>query len=177
MATGKKKARGDAVLKTLGDGLQEELYQYLRRHTQEATLLWLKEKQGIASSPRALSEFWEWYPRSFVLRAAARTSDQLEATLKKIPQLRITADQAKQVAQVNFEIQAAQDRDPVLFAALRRGELERERLLLEREKFEHAKKSDVEKGLDALFEEIREIPAAVKLFEQMKALVAEAKGA
>ena len=96
MATGKKKARGDAILKTLGDGLQEELYQYLRHHTQEATLTWLREKQGIVSSPRALSEFWAWYPRSCVLRAAERTSNQLEATLKKLPQLKISAEHAKQ---------------------------------------------------------------------------------
>jgi len=171
-----KKQRGDAVLKTMGDGLQEQFYQQLRATSQKKALAWLLEVHGIQSSPSAATLFWEWYPRQWVLRRAVRTSDNLESTLKKMPELKVTADQARSVAQVSFEIQAAEDRDPVLFASLRKGELEKERLRLEREKFEHAKKEDWEKGLDALYDAVKDCPPALDHFEAMKSALKEARG-
>jgi hypothetical protein len=164
-----KKPRGDAKLKTLPDALQEKLFQYLRRHTAEKTVQWLKEEHAVATSAGALSVFFSWYPRSCTLRTAARTSDELAAQLKKMPELKLAAADAARIAQVNFEIQAAQDRDPALFAALRKGELETARLQLEREKFEESKKADWEKGLDALLDEIKGNPEALRHFEAMKA--------
>ena len=110
------------------------------------------------------------------MRSAASLSTQLEEALKKLPELRITADQARSVAQINFEIQAAQERDPALFTALRKGELEVQRLQLEREKHEWAKMSDVEKGLDALHAEIKGNAQALQLFEKLKAVMGSAKG-
>lgn len=169
-----KKTRNDAKLKTLPDALQEELWQRLRRTSYAKAIAWLQEQHGIKSSERALSEFYSWYPRSCTLRIAANTSDQLAATLAKMPELKLTADNARRVAQVNFEIQAAQDRDPVLFASLRKGELEQSRLELEREKFEESKKADWEKGLDALQAEIKGNPEALKHFEAMKAALKKA---
>lgn len=171
-----KKPRGEAILKNLPDALQEELWQYARRTTYPKALAWLRTTHEITVSEATLSEFFGWYPRSLTLRSAAAMSSQLEETLKKLPALKITAEQAREVAQVNFELQASQDRDSSLFAALRRGELERERLQLEREKHEWAKKSDVEKALDALLAEIKGCPEALKHFEAMKAALAVAKG-
>lgn len=164
-----KKPRGEAILKNLPDALQEQLWQVARRMTLVKAVAWLAEKHDVSVSVTTLSDWFSWYPRSLTLRMAARTSDELEATLKKMPELKIAADQAAKVAQVNFEIQAAQDRDPALYSALRKGELERERLRLEREKFEHEKKKDWEKGLDALHEEIKENPEALALFEKLRA--------
>jgi len=173
-----KKARGEAKLKILPDVLQEELWQYLRKHTQTATLAWLlEEPRAIKSSAPALTEFFSWYPRSCTLRQAATTSDQLAATLRKLPELKITAANAAKIAQVNFEIQAAQDRDPELFAALRKGELERDRLTLEREKFEESKKEDWEQGLDALQAEIKGNAQALQLFEQLAAVLKKGRAA
>lgn len=172
-----KKPRGDATLKKLPDALQEELWQHLRKNTQEKTLSWLDTTHGVCTSARALTEFYSWYPRSLTLRMAAATSDQLEHTLKKMPELKVTAEQARAVAMINFEIQAAQDRDPALFTALRKGELETQRLQLEREKHEWSKKTDAEKALDALFAEIKANPEALRHFEAMKAALAKgAKG-
>jgi hypothetical protein len=165
------KARGDAKLKTLPDALQEELFQKLRRTSVAKALAWLKETHGVSSSPAAASEFFSWYPRSCTLRRAASTSEELRDTLKKLPELKVTAEQAAKIAQVNFEIQAARDRDPALFAALRRGELEAERLRLEREKFEHQKREDWEHGLEALLDEIKGNPEALRHFEAMKVAI------
>lgn len=169
-----KKTRNDAKLKTLPDALQEELWQRLRRTSYAKASAWLQKDHAIKTSERALSEFFSWYPRSCTLRMAASTSDQLAETLKKMPELKITADAAAKVAQVNFEIQAAQDRDPALFTALRKGELEVKRLQLEREKFEHEKKQDWEKGLDALQDEIKGNPEAMKHFAALTAALKKA---
>jgi len=174
--TSDTKARGDAVLKNLPDALQERIWQFLRKNTQAKTLAWLQEEHGIQlKSGATLTEFFDWYPRSCMLRTAASVSDQLEATLKKMPQMKEAAKNAAEVAQVNFEIMAAQDRDPALFAALRKGELEKDRLRLEREKFEWTKKTDIERGLDALFEEIKDNPEAVAHYKAMKAALTKGK--
>jgi hypothetical protein len=169
------KQRGDAVLKNLPDALQEELYQFLRRNTQAKTLEWLLKTHALKTSPAALTAFWTWYPRSVYLRQAAKSSDDLAATLLKLPSLKLTAAQAAEVAQVNFEMQAAQDRDPALFAALRAGEIKRDSLRLEREKFEWSKKTEIERGLDALFEEIKDNAEAVKHYKAMRAAVEAGK--
>lgn len=171
-----RKKRGDTVLLELGDAAQEELFQFLRRNTLKKTVKWLQETHDISVGTTTLSDFYQWYPRACTLRAASRTSSELEDTLKRLPQIKVSADQAKQVAQVAFEIQASQDRDPKLYAALRKGEIERERLALEREKFEHQKKTDIEKGLDALHAEIDEDTIALDLFKQLRARLLKVKG-
>jgi hypothetical protein len=125
------KARGDAVLKNLPDALQEELYQYLRRNTQEKALAWLATSHGIKTSARALTGFWQWYPRSAFLRNAESFASTLEKTIRKLPELKITGQQASEIAEVTFELQAAQDRDPELFLALQKGKANREKLRLE----------------------------------------------
>jgi hypothetical protein len=168
-----KKPRGEAILKNLPDALQEQVWQHARRTTLEKACAWLLATHEIKVSPATLSIFFAWYPRSRTLRMAARSSEELETALKNLPELQITAAQASAIAQVNFEMQAAQDRDPALFAALRKGEIERERMTLEREKFEHAKKEDWAKGLDALHAEIKGNSQALHHFEAMKAALAK----
>lgn len=170
-----KKPRGDAKLKILGDALQEELFQFLRRHTMEATLEWLKADHGLSSSDRSLSDFYHWYPRKMRLLQVADFASQLESTLKQLPALKVTAEQASQVAAVSFEIQAARDQDPELFAMLSKGKHSQAQLQLEREKFEHAKKADWEHGLEALHAEIKGNAEALKHFEAMKAALTKGR--
>jgi hypothetical protein len=170
-----KKPRGEAILKNLPDKLQAELWEVCRRKTFPVALAWLESAHGIKVSVPTASVWFSWYPRSLTLRSAAEVSSQLEDALKKRPELAKTAQDAREIAQINFELQAARDQDPSLFAMLRRGELEKERLQLEREKHEWAKKSDVEKALDALFAEIKGCPEALKHFEAMKAALAAGK--
>lgn len=170
-----KKPRGEAVLKNLPDALQEELWQLARRTTYPKALAWLKATHGVTVSEPTLSVFFSWYPKSLTLRLAKSTSDQLEDTLKKLPQSKYTAEQAREVASVNFELMAAQNRDAELFTMLGKAKLEAARLELDRAKFEHAKKEDWEKGLDALHEEIKGNAEALKHFEAMKAALKKAR--
>jgi hypothetical protein len=168
-----RKPRGEAVLKNLPAPLQETVWQLGMRMTLAEGCAWLEKEHSISVSEGTLSVFLRWYPDTMTSRLAAATSSQLEATLRKLPELKITAAQARNVAQVNFELMAAQNRDPALFAMLGKASLENERLCLEREKFEESKKTDAEKGLDALLAEIKANPEALKHFEAMKAALAK----
>lgn len=129
-----KKPRGEAILKNLPDALQERLWQFARRNTGAKTCAWLMENHGVKVSEATLSVWFSWYPRSLTLRMAASSASELEATLRKLPELKISAEQATQVAAVSFELQAAQDRDADLFMALQKGKLERARLALDERK-------------------------------------------
>jgi len=163
------KPRGDSKLKTLPDALQEQLYQVLRVSTIAKAAAWLDQEHGLKVSAGSLSQFFSWYPRQGWLKQAATFADTLQATVKKLPELRISADQAASVAQVAFELQAAQDRDPKLFAMLTKGKVTKAQLQLERERFEWSKREDWAKGLDALHQEIKDNPEALRHFEAMQA--------
>lgn len=171
------KARGDAVLKNLEDALQEEVFQFLRRNTQAKTLEWLQEKHGIIlKSGKTLTEFFQWYRASRHVIQAKSAADELAEAVTKLPQMKVTAAQAREVAQAGFEILASRNRDPALFAMLSKGELERERLRLEREKFEWSKKTDIERALDVLAEELGENDEARRHYEAMKAALTKGGG-
>ncbi len=168
-----RKPRGEAKLKNLPDALQEELFQFLRKNTHDKTLSWLDTTHGICTSGRALSEFFSWYPRQGFVRQAASIADQMKTEVAKLPQLRQDAKTVGEVAAVTFEILAAQNRDSKFFLELQRERREEKRLQLEREKHEWAKKSDVEKALDALQEEISGDSVALELWEKLSARIAK----
>lgn len=128
-----RKPRADSKLKMLPEAAQEELYQFLRYNTQEKTLAWLKQRHGVDTSASALSQFFVWYP-SASLRPAAQFADQLKAQFEKMPQLKIDAEQLATITQTAFEIQAAQDRDPKLFFALRKAQRDARKLQLDERK-------------------------------------------
>lgn len=167
-----KKPRGEAILKNAHDKLQSDLWEFTRHTTFKKAAAWLLEEHGIKVGETTLHHWYSWYPESITLRTAATLSDQLETALKKEPELIKTAQQARRIAEINFELLAARDMDPALFSALRKGELERARLQLEREKHEWSKKTDAEKGLDALHEEIKGNPEALQHFEKLKVALA-----
>ena len=166
-----KKPRGDSKLKTLPDALQEELFQLLRRTTLAKARIWLQKTHELDTSEAALSEFSSWYARQGWVKQSVSIADQLKTEVAKLPQLQKDAATVSQIAQVSFEIMAAQNRDSKFFLDLQRERRDERRLQLEREKFVEQKKSDVEKGLDALHAEIMGNAEALKLFERLKALM------
>jgi hypothetical protein len=123
-----QKARGDSVLKTLPDALQEELWQLCRRVPYAKARAWLKEKHGIETSETALSKFFTWYSRQGWLRQSSTFGDHLKGALEADPEFAGKAAAAAKAAGHAFEIMAAMDRDPKLYVALRRDEREREKL-------------------------------------------------
>jgi hypothetical protein len=163
------KPRGDSVLKNLPDALQEQLFQFLRRNTQEKTLAWLRDTHGVGSNASALSGFFDWYPRQGWLKQSASIAEQLKGEVAKLPQLRADAKTVGDIAQVSFELLAAQNRDSKFFLELTRERREEKRLALEREKHEWAKKSDIEKALDAMQAEVSGDALALDLFQKLRA--------
>jgi prophage DNA circulation protein len=169
-----KKPRADATLKNLPDALMEELWQRCRRGTYKAAIVWLEEEHDIEiASTATLKEFYHWYPRQKYLRMAASVSDELAEASTKIPEIQATAKQSRALAQANFEMLAARNQDPELFAMLSAGEEKREKRILEREKFEWSKKTDIERALDALAEELGENEEARRHYQAMKAALAK----
>jgi hypothetical protein len=174
-----KKARGDAVLKTLPDALQEETYQRCRRTTYPNVVDWLQEKHGIETNPGSLSKFFDWYARKGWVGQCVSIADQIKTEAAKIPEMRKQAQTVGEIAQLSFEILAAQNRDSKFYLDLTRERREERRFALEREKHEWAKKTDRERGLDAVAEEFETCPEALELFNQARAKLdafKEAKG-
>lgn len=164
-----KKARGDAVLKTLPDALQEELYQLCRRTTYPKAAVWLASTHGIETSCGALSKFFDWYARKGWVGQCVTIADQIKTEAAKIPQMRKDVQTVGEIAQLSFEILAAQNRDPKFFLDLSRERREEKRLALEREKHEWAKKTDIEKALDAMQGEVAGDELALELFNKLRA--------
>lgn len=115
-----KKSRADAKLKVLPPAQQAMIWTLLQERSYQATRAILREKHGIETSERALSEFYVWYPLSRRLEQAASFADQLKGQLAQMPRLNLDAEQLSTLGQVAFEMQAVQEQNPKLFVALRR---------------------------------------------------------
>lgn len=129
-----KKPRGDSKLKTLPDALQEELFQRLRRTTSAKVRAWLQATHELDTSEAALSEFYSWYARQGWVKQSVSIADQLKTEVAKLPQLKADAKTVSEIAQVSFEILAAQNRDTKFFLDLQRERREQSRLALDERK-------------------------------------------
>ncbi len=175
-----RKTRGDAVLKTLPEERQRDIYQRLLEETLAEVQGWLKE-DGIKISQHGLSEFHSWYALRRTLRQTeSDAANFIELVKTELPEL--PAGKVDLIGEMFFNLTAIKQQDPKLFLALQkakhRAEMDklkyeqREReLKLEREKLELQVKSDIDKALDALFGEIAKDPEAVELFKRFKARV------
>jgi hypothetical protein len=129
-----KKPRGDSKLKTLPDALQEELFQRLRRTTGAKVRAWLQAAHELDTSEAALSEFFSWYARAGWVKQSVSIADQLKTQIAQLPQLKEDAKTVSEIAQVSFEIMAAQNRDSKFFLDLMRERREQARLALDERK-------------------------------------------
>ncbi len=119
----KAKARGDAVLKTLPDPLQAELYARYQKQSGPAVVAWLRETHGIKSNTASLSNFSHWFPFSRPLEMSAKFAEQFKAALKHDPNLKLNAEELSLAGQIAFEQQALQMQDLEGFVALRKVRL------------------------------------------------------
>lgn len=128
-----RKPRADAVLKSLPDALQAELFQQLRRHTLEKVQAWLASEHGVKTSAAALSTFWQWY-QSWSLQPQAQFAQALAKQFEKMPELAGQAEKISAITQTALEIKAAQDQDPKLFLALAKARRDTAKLALDERK-------------------------------------------
>ena len=131
-----RKPRGDATLKTLPEGRQLEIMQYMRDHTIAETRAWLAE-QDVQCSVGALSAFWSWYQINCRLRnqikEAASIADEIKSVLASLPNLNLDKEQLNLVAQTAFEVDAVKREDFQMFTELRRLRQRDQKLDLARE--------------------------------------------
>lgn len=128
-----RKARPDAVLKTLPDPVQDQLFEICRSPATEdspggyaAARQWLRDKHGIdVRSDATFSKFYAWYPFSRPLEMAARFAKQAEDAAKAHPNLEQDSERTAALGQVAFEQMAIQMRDLKGFVSLQKVRLKK----------------------------------------------------
>lgn len=104
-----RKPRADAKLKTLDEEAQETLWSYLRDHSIDEALIWLKSR-GIETSRGSVSEFFNWYSvRHRLKERNTRLQAYLEERKARDPGL--TEDELFAIGQREFTIAALADED------------------------------------------------------------------
>lgn len=163
-----KKPRGDSKLKTLPKADQAKLAAWLDQETQSAVVKRVQKELGIATSPAALTDFYQWFHLTAQLQEAASFADQLKADLKSLPGLKLNDDTLSKAAQVAFELQALKTKDSKLFIGLRRVRQNQEQLAFERDRFEF----DASRAALAALPALRAIASNKALSDQDKLLAA-----
>ena len=140
----------------------------------------VKKTFGVSTSIRALAVFYQDYCAAELLarrKRAVSTADEIAEEASRQPG-RFDAATIDALKQKAFELAIAPGADPRAVKAVfslvlkaRDQDLEAQQIELDYEKFRSSVKSSVERGLDALFEEIKNNPAAVELFKKLRAIV------
>lgn len=173
------KPRADSKLASLPENQREMLRRWLvdENLSYAAARARLREDFGVETSERALSRFYATECFSDRFREAGEFADRVAESLRESPDKFDEATIAL-LKQKAFERAVAKDgnlKELQILANIlgdtARLKLKRDELTLNLEKFRQAVKSDIEKGLDALFAEIKGNAAAEALFAKLKAAV------
>ena len=175
-----KKPRSDSKLDSLPDHQRKQLIAWLVEENMpyDKVLDRIENDFNVKTSIGAISRFYAH--RCFSLRSnqAMDFADHVVEELQKHGAAKYDQATLALIRQKAFERAYARDGNldelQVLAGIIGDSEklkLKREQLELDREKFRQQIKTDIEKGLDALHAEIQGDAAALKVFEQMKAIV------
>jgi len=174
-----KKPRADSKLKNLPDLIQEGFWLLLHPSDAETPAYTLEDlggevfdKHGISVAVSTLSEWRAWYSLKRRMEAAAERADQARLELAKDPN--ITPADIERVAQTVFTAESLQAGDVESYVRLAKLNLARTKQALDRDKLSAASKTQIEKGLDALFEEIKGNKKAEAIFSQLQEVVKKA---
>lgn len=175
-----RKPRSDKKLSALSQEQQDKLWAWMGTpglsYARIVTLV--KAEFSLEISIRALSEWWEdratEEQQERFLRATNIARD-IGAQADSLPQ--ITKALKSQLTQKAFEMSlSGSDVDDIktlmsIVGGMNRDVLSEGALALEIDKFKNSLKSEQEKALDALFQDIKGNPEAVALFDQLRAAV------
>ncbi|MFH0878567.1 MAG: hypothetical protein V2A34_02530 [Lentisphaerota bacterium] len=165
------KTRSDAKLKNLDPEIQKQLHEYMRDHSVKEAVVFCRDSLNVSTSTGALSGWLEWYEMRQTLMDARDLTNQIKSELKAMPDLNVEDETINRFCQKYFEVQAMKTKDSKLFTAMRRLRISERNLDLAFEEYKQGLKSDMEKGLEALFLEIRGNSEAEELFSKLKAVV------
>lgn len=171
-----RKPRGDSKLDALTPEQQEQLCTWLTvdNLTYAAARKALQARFGVATTPSALCSYfgkvalpWKYAQDHAAAKelAAMQKGDFQPATLKRIEQLafQLATSNRVDVKTLKSFVKMLTDSEKVA--------LQKQNLALALEKFRQQIKTDVEKGLDALYTEIKGNKSAVALYEKLRACV------
>jgi hypothetical protein len=173
-----KEIRSDAKLKNLDAEALEDLWRFRnpekggKKLKMEAILVEIPLRYGFTVSSGTLSEFYSWLRLKRRLDAAKERAEQARLELAKDPSL--TPEDLQRVAQTVFTAESIEAKDIKGYVAIAKLRLQSEKHELERAKLASASKTKIEAGLEALFQEIKGNAKAVKLFNELKEVVAKA---
>lgn len=165
----------------LGDGVTafDQVRDWLSLESMhyETAIEKIAEEYGLSTSKGALVKFYQKHCTGFKNKRAREHAAEVRALLEAQPDINFTELTLKQIEQRAFEEAFAKDADidglgklSKILEGSARLQLQQRRLELDVNKWRSAVKTDVEKGLDALQEEIKGNAEALKLFNQMKAI-------
>lgn len=145
----------------------------------ESIRVWIQKEWGISTSLRALSEFWEEETTRESEERITKAVVAANAIGNRADEVRPGIERALRatLSQAAFELlTAGADEKRVqtlvdMALNMDRTELARGNLELELKKLSESIKSSQEKGLDALFVEIRGNKEAEEFFQKLKAVV------
>lgn len=129
-----KKPRADAVLKTLPPDRQAAIADYARAHTLTETRQWLAA-DGLKTSEAAISLWLSWHG---LQQRLARNASTVETLLDRLVKTRPdwTPEQLNSAGQIFFTEMAMADQDPEQWRWIQATALQKEKLGLERQKFQ-----------------------------------------
>lgn len=174
-----RKARGDGKLMSLPKEARDTIRLWLveENATYKTVIDRLEKEYGIKTSAGALNNFWQRYCFGDNFARARHIADDLRETLSGAPDL-FNSQTVSAISQRAFELAISKEANVKELATLAkivgdsaRLELQKKQLELDLEKWRTAVRTDIEKGLDALYAEIAHSPAAVELFDRLKATV------
>lgn len=174
-----RKARSDSKLEALPDNQRDMLIRWFVEEniSYDNARDRLREDFNVSTSNDALSRFWQkhcWRQQATQAKSLAAGVRSIlagsgaefnEATLRLIEKRAFEIAYAK-----NGKIDELQTLAKIIGDSQKLA-IKREQLEHSREKFIQQMKSDVEKGLDALYAELKGNAAALNLFEMLKASV------
>ena len=137
-----RKRRGDSILWKLPPERQAEVAEHTHTHTLLETIGWLKE-QGTTISAASLSRFLSQYQIRRQLELNALTVETLLEKLAAHDQS-LPPERLQMLGQMFFSELALQQRDPRIWRLMQDIEVKRQRLELDRKKYQNAAKEKTE---------------------------------
>lgn len=174
-----RKPNANAKLRNLPPAQKTKLVNWLveDRLTYKEALERVEEEFGIKSSTGAMSAFYQAECFALGFRKARSLADELAETMRESP---AAFDEATigAVSQRAFELASSKEANVGELSKLAkiigdsaRLRIQHRQIELDEQKWRAAVQEDIEKGLDALYSEIKASPKAVELFEKLKATV------
>jgi len=185
-----RKPRTDSTLDYLPEDQAEQLMEWiLGRVPYRAIAERMREEYGVETSIRALSKYWQkwgsehWKARRQDALAMARdVVEDAKASPGQFSEAALEAIEQKVFALALDPESSAREVKGLAQILMKRGdqeirkrdqELARERLADSRERWRESLKSSIDRGLDALFDDIAGNPEAEALFERLRAAVSK----